>query len=110
MTDINRMEVLRGLLEESPGDPFLSYAIGLEHLKMNDLAAARTAFSKVVSDSPEYLPAYYQLGKVLERLNEPEQAVLTYEKGIAVARDQRNAHTMSELRGAMEALAGGMDN
>lgn len=106
MTDSSRMNALRGLLDEDPGDPFLRYAVGLEHLKMNDLASAREAFTKVVSDSPHYLPAYYQLGKVLEQLNEAEQAIKSYQAGIALATEQRNMHTLSELRGALQALSG----
>lgn len=110
MTDGNRLAALRALLEEQPGDPFLHYAIGLEHLKMSDLASARASFSGLVTANPDYLPAYFQLGKVLEQLNETELAVQAYEQGISLASSQRNSHTLSELRGALQSLSGEADD
>ncbi|MFM2135267.1 MAG: hypothetical protein RL021_667 [Bacteroidota bacterium] len=110
MTDGNRIAALRSLLEEQPGDPFLHYAIGLEHLKMKDLASAKAIFSEVVAATPDYLPAYFQLGKVLEQLNEFKLAVKAYEQGITLASRQGNAHTLSELRGALQALTGETDD
>ena len=100
----SRIDQLRALLEEEPGDPFLNYALGLEFLKMNDLQHSCEVFRGLSERSPDYLATYYQLGKVYEAMQEKEKALRTYEIGLAVAKAQGHHHTYTELRGAITAL------
>ena len=105
MTNHHRIHQLLELLKEDPGDAFLQYALGLELLKMSDLAKARIVFENLTTTQPDYLATYYQLGKLLEALREPAAAIKTYRDGIKIAEKQRNTHTLAELRGALLQLS-----
>ena len=98
-----RLEKLQEWLESSPNDPFLIYAIGLEELN-NDLEKSKSYFDRLLSDFPEYLPTYYQAGKLYERFSLDEEALEIYEKGIALGNEQKDMHAVSELRGAHQFL------
>ncbi|MFM2206190.1 MAG: hypothetical protein RL213_165 [Bacteroidota bacterium] len=101
---MSRTAQLHELIKEDPDDPFLQYALGLEYLKMSDLEAARTLFRQIIERFPDYLATYYQLGKVLERLKSPQNALSAYQAGIQVAVQQQNMHALAELRTAFELL------
>lgn len=103
MDDI-RLEALKTALDNDPDDSFTRYAIGLEYssASMND--EAKSVFEELISRDPNYLAAYYQLGKVYESSGEIEKARKAYEKGIYVAASQNDAHTKSELEEALENL------
>lgn len=106
----HRMQRLIDFLDKSPEDCFLLHALALEQVKINALADARNTFEKVLQINPNYVGSYYHLGKLLEQLENPEQAVITYEKGIKIAQDARDFHAMNELRGALELLLDGDDD
>jgi tetratricopeptide (TPR) repeat protein len=101
---MSRIEQLHELIKEDPEDPFLRYALGLEHLKMNDLDTALTLFRAITERFPDYLATYYQLGKILETLKSPQNALSAYRAGIQVALQQQNMHALAELRTAAELL------
>lgn len=82
-------------------DTFIRYALSLEYLKMNELDQSRGILTAIFSDSPDYLPTYYQLGRVLVLSQRPEEAISVLQKGIEIAKKQGNSHTLSELRGAL---------
>jgi tetratricopeptide (TPR) repeat protein len=97
----DRINLLLNYLEEDPNDRFSRYALGLEYVKMNELAKARECYEELLERAPDYLPVYYQAGKLFEAQSQPEAAIAVYRKGIAVATDQGDAHTRSELQGAL---------
>lgn len=98
------INALLGFLEEDPSDAFSRYALALEYLKADDADKAMEQLQHLLAAQPEYLAAYYQLGKILELKNEKDQAVDIYEKGKLVARKQGNTHTLNELNSALDSL------
>ena len=98
-----RLEKLYEWLKNTPNDPFLLYAIGLELLN-TDLEKSNSYFERLLSEFPEYLPTYYQAGKLFERLHKEEDALKIYEKGIFLAKEQQDLHALSELKGAFNLL------
>ncbi len=99
----NRLSQLYKWLEEEPNDPFLHYSIGLEILNQ-DLNNTKEHFDEVLKKFPEYLPTYYQLAKLYERLGLEEEALEIYKKGITLGTSQKNMHAVSELKGALQML------
>ncbi len=97
----DRIALLLSYLQEDPGDRFSRYALGLEYFKMNELDKARDCFEHLLKHAPDYLPAYYQAGQVLVRLNRPAQAAKALRDGIVIASQQQDQHTRSELQGAL---------
>lgn len=98
-----RLEKLYEWLKNSPNDPFLSYAIGLELLN-TDLEKSKSYFDNLLTEFPDYLPTYYQAGKLYERLNYEEEALKIYQKGISLGNEVNDFHAVSELTGAYNFL------
>lgn len=96
----DRLEQLRSFYEDDPEDPFTRYALAQEHLKHDNTARALALFEELVETDPDYVGTYYHLGKLYERLDRTDEALDTYEQGIAVARKQGEQKSLSELQDA----------
>ncbi|MBK7850258.1 MAG: tetratricopeptide repeat protein [Bacteroidetes bacterium] len=103
---MDRIELLKRYLQEDPDDSFTSYALSLEYIRLKDYQQAKSILVELNRKDPDYLAAYYQLGKVYESLQLTEEAVSVYEKGMLVARSQKNHHTFSELDTALKQIKG----
>lgn len=99
-----RIDQLKIFLKETPNDPFLNHALALEYVKLQQDDEARQYFEKNLTGSPEYVATYYHLAKLLERVNEQQAAINTYERGMQVAKAAGDMHTYNELQGAYEDL------
>ncbi|MCB0586811.1 MAG: tetratricopeptide repeat protein [Phaeodactylibacter sp.] len=99
-----RLEQLKALLEESPHDSFLSFAIAKEYEKTGDREKALRYYLYLEEHDPEYVGAYYHLGKLYEQMGEEALALETYDKGIAAARRAGDQHALGELAAAKLAL------
>lgn len=107
----DRLDLLLEYHREDPDDPFTRFALAREYLKRGELAEALAAFEGLVRDAPDYVGTYYHLGKLYAELGRTEDAVATFEAGIAVATAQGDAHSRSELQGALlEAQGVGFDD
>jgi len=98
---MNRKAALIDMLKDDPKDPFLLYALALEQVKDNDIQAAITVLKALISDQPDYLATYYQLGKLQEQQGQIDDAIDTYKKGEKIASEQRDLKTKSELSEAI---------
>lgn len=100
----NRIQLLEQYIKEDPQDAFSTYALALEYVNINNTEKALSLFSTLVYNHPDYLAAYYHYGKLLEKLNNKEQANDIYLKGIAVAQKQNNRKTLAEIKEAYNSL------
>lgn len=103
---IDRLKLLLEYLREDPADPFTRFALAQEHWKRGETDEATAYFQELVEESPEYVGTYYHLGKLYEQLGRSEDAAATYERGISVARAQRDVHALSELQSALQQSRG----
>ena len=106
MTEKNRIELLKEFIAEDPADVFSRYALALEYFNSGLMGDSEKEYLEVLKIKKDYLPVYYQLGKLYESWNETEKAIEIYKSGIEIAKEQRNLKTMNELRGAMEDMEG----
>jgi predicted Zn-dependent protease len=95
-----RLEKLHKFLAATPNDPFLLYAIALEH-KKTDAPRAIEFLNKTLAADPLYCYAYFQLGQVYEQTGDVESARKSYTDGIAAAQKAGDAHAQSEISGAL---------
>ncbi len=95
---------LKVLLEKSPDDPFLHHALGLEYIKLGEEIAARDEFESLLEKNPAYVGTYYHLAKLLERIGDSNQAIVTYEKGMEEAKKAGETLAYNELKAAYEEL------
>lgn len=99
-----RLNKLLEYFENEPQDPFISHALGLEFVKKGDWDKAREFYENVLQFNPDYLGTYYQLGKLYERTGKLNKAVITFEKGMELARRLKENQTYNELSTALEMI------
>lgn len=97
---MDRLEQLRHMLEEDPGNAFLMYAMAKEMEYQGLSNEALHWFNDLKSQHPDYVGLYYHLGKLLQSLHRPEDALKTYDEGIQVARRLSDHHALAELMNA----------
>lgn len=101
---MDKIEQLLQFLAEEPGDSFTQYALALEYEKAGDTAAAINWLNTLLEEHPDYLPAFYQYGRLLEQTGKKTSAIETYEKGLKLAKVKGNKHTANELQTAIDLL------
>lgn len=100
----SRIEQLQEFLKDDSNDSFLTYALALEYVRVEENDTARDCFLKLIKDNENYIASYYQLGKLYESLNEVEKAKEIYKKGIEIAKKIENKKTLLELQEAYNIL------
>ena len=103
-----RLKDLLAVFESRKDDPFIRYAIALELKEEDLLQQSKEHFTELHSLFPDYVPQYFHFGKLLEQLEEQEQAKEMYVQGIQIAEAARDWHAASEIRGALELLEASM--
>ncbi len=101
---MDRVAQLRKFVEASPKDPFPRYALALELKGRGEAASAAAELQALLQHAPDYLAAYLQLGMVLQALGRADEARDAFRRGQGLARRKGEAHTLSELTSALEAL------
>lgn len=101
---MSRIEKIIEMMETSGKDSFLQHALSLEYIKIGLLEEALSNFLDLLQREPQYVGSYYHLGKLYEKLNQPEKAMLTYEKGMEEAKKVKDQHSYNELQSAREEL------
>lgn len=101
---INRLERLLEFFNNEPNDPFLKYALATEYVRLNNEDLALKFYLDLLTNHEDYVGTYYHLGKLYEGLNQKEEALKTYEKGIQVARKIKDQHALNELLGVYNNL------
>lgn len=96
-----RLEHLTRLLESSPNDSFLLFALAKEHEGLHNQRDALTFYLRLLESDPGYVGLYYHLGKLYEAQQDIEKAIMTYKNGIKVSKKAGDRHAMSELSAAL---------
>jgi tetratricopeptide (TPR) repeat protein len=104
--ELTRLEKLLAFFENEPNDEFLKYALATEYLRLNETDKSLMYYEDLVNKHPRYVGTYYHLGKLYEALNRKDEAISTYEKGMAIAKEVRDNHAFSELQGVYMAAKG----
>jgi len=105
--NLERVRALRELRARDPSDPFPPYALAMELAKGPETAEESVAvFRELCSGSPDYVPAWLQLGLLLARRGDTAAAREAFEKGIDAAGRTGDAHAAGEIQGALDALGG----
>ena len=101
MVKRDRIKLIEEMLSNNKSDPFLNYAAALEYNKIGDKKKAIKLLDGIVEKSPDYLGAYYQLGKLYDEQNELDKAIDIFKKGRKIALKQKNQKTLGELSEAL---------
>lgn len=101
MERLPRKEMIYDMLLKEPRDLFLNYALALEHVATENYTEAEEQFLKTLSIGADYLPCYYQLGQLYEKLANTEKALTYYKQGVELANKQGNKKALGELNEAI---------
>ena len=99
-----RLDVLKSIVEQKPGDCFARYGLAMEYRNTGDLEAAMGEFRALMAANPDYGPAYFHGGQTLERMGRVEEAREVYLQGIEVTARAGDQHARSEMQGALDML------
>ena len=100
-----RIEILKSMLEQNPGDGFARYGLAMEYRNAGDLAAAMSEFRALLAAHPDYSAAYYHGGQTLERLGQTAQARELYMQGIEATARKGDFHTRDEIQAALDLMS-----
>ena len=101
---MNRLETLRNIVAQNPGDAFARYGLAMEYIKAASYEQAVAEFRTLLASQPGYAYAYFHGGQTLEKLGRIDEAREMYSRGIEAAVRQDNAHARDELQAALEQL------
>lgn len=101
MDRLSRIDMLIDLLKKEPEDIFLNYALGIEYIAELSLVDAERQFKKVLEMNPDYIPCFYQLGKLFESQLKNEDALTYYKAGLQKAVEQKNNKAINEFNEAI---------
>ena len=99
-----RLDKLKEMERQKPDDAFLKFAIAQEYVGKHKYDKALAYFELLLETSPEYVPLYYQFGKLYELLDDLAAASDIYTKGIVVAKIANDLKTAGELNEALMLL------
>jgi predicted Zn-dependent protease len=101
---LNRLEALKNILAQKPGDAFARYGLAMEYIQATRYEEAVAEFRILLDSQPGHAYACFHAGQTLEKLGRPGEAREMYTRGIEAAERQRDTHVRDKLRAALEQL------
>lgn len=101
----SRLEKLLEFYNEDPNDPFTIYALATEYKKV-DKQKSLAYFEILLINHENYVGTYYHAAALYDEIGKHNEAKLTYQKGMKVARELNNLHAFSELQSAFNKFMG----
>jgi predicted Zn-dependent protease len=101
---MDRVAMLRQILEQSPEDAFARYGLALEYANTGQTDEALREFQALLEKNPDYVPAYQMSGQTLMTAGRNDEARSVLEKGIACATRTGNGHARSEMEMMLQDL------
>ncbi|HBH07537.1 MAG TPA: hypothetical protein DDX92_13140 [Flavobacteriales bacterium] len=99
-----RLELIEEMRKKNPEDSFLAYAAALEYNKLGEKNEAISIIEALLKRDPQYLSAYYQLGRIYEETDQHKKAVSVYKEGKEIARKRHDQKAIGELSEALMLL------
>jgi Flp pilus assembly protein TadD len=99
-----RKQQLQDMLLENPNDAELRYMVAMEHAAEGDDEGAAGCFRKLFEMASDYVPAYHQAGRTLQRLGRLDEARAVLQRGIAAAEKRGDPHAVGEMQELLESL------
>jgi tetratricopeptide (TPR) repeat protein len=104
MSAKSRRETIEAMLAETPNDPELRYMQAMEYVSADDDAQAVRCFQEIILAVPNYLPAFHQASRALQRLSRIAEARALLSQGIPIAQEQGDHHAAGEMLELLQSL------
>ena len=89
------------MYKKNPTDSFLAFAAAVEHNMAGNRKRAIEIYETIIDEDPNYVDAYYKLGKMFENSDKIEKAKTAYKAGKVIASKVKNPKAMGELTEAL---------
>jgi len=86
------------MLSAGQDSALLRFALGSAYLQQSEADRAAVHLNKAVTLNPDYSAAWKLLGKAHTKQNNPDEARLAYQNGIAVAEKNGDMQAAREMR------------
>lgn len=101
---MDKVAMLREILNASPKDAFARYGLAMEYAGRNEFPSALAEFAALLGDHPDYVPGYFMAAQTLVKAGQPEQAKQHLQQGLAAARSTGNTHAQNEMQAMLDEL------
>jgi predicted Zn-dependent protease len=101
---MSKREQLEKLLESSPDDLFLRYAFAMTCASEGDNDTAAQRLAAINASDPDHVAAWFQHGKILNEMDEGDDARAVIVNGIAAAQRVGDDHAEEEMRGFLDLI------
>jgi len=101
---MDRLATLLTMARDKPNDPFLIFALALEYKSGGNEGESRVYFERLVNEFPDYVPTYYQYGKMEEEKGDLKNAAKLYSIGMEKAKATGDFKTARELQQAIDMM------
>ncbi len=92
------IEALQNMLNQGQDNLLLRYGLAQALLKDGQAEQAVEHLLKALEFDPQHSAAYKLLGKAYNESQQPEHAISTYEKGIAIAEQKGDIQAAKEMK------------
>ena len=104
MNESNRLEMLKEMLAQDPGNKLARYGLAMEYSGAGETDAAVAEFKKLIEQDALYANAYFMAAQTLQRAERTDEAKEMLAKGIVAAQQAGNKHAESEMQAMMDEL------
>ncbi len=99
-----QIATLTQILEQNPTDAFARYGLAMAHTSAGNPDQALAEFTTVLTQTPDYVPAYQMSAQTLLKLQRTSEARDRLTSGLAAAHRTGNTHAASEMQGMLDDL------
>lgn len=92
---------LLDMVDQSPNDPFLLFALAQEYGKIQEIEKALQYYEMLTKQHPQYVGTYYHYGNLLHKNGQSENALSIIQTGINITNEAKDTHALNELRGLL---------
>ncbi len=98
---MSRLNELETMLDSSPEDPFIIYALAREYELNLATMQALLMYEHLVTEHPNYIATYYHYAKLLYTAGNMNEASSMIERGIEWGTKVKDMHAVSEIKGLL---------
>ena len=95
---MNPLQAMEAMLAQGKDNAMLRCGLGMGYLKIKDFPKAIEHFSFALLFDQNYSAAWKGYGKALTENNQIDAAMITYQKGIAIAQNNGDLQAAKEMQ------------
>jgi thioredoxin-like negative regulator of GroEL len=99
---MNKIAMLTEILTHNPADAFARYGLAMAYASEGRNTEALAEFDRILTDTPDYVPAYQMSAQQLLKSGRTEEAQTRLQAGLAAAARTSNTHAASEMQAMLD--------